>query len=76
MSKIDNNIDPTLHEFMDDFYKRYKDLMKELDCLKLKTDIIPKYGVAVLNRGKNKAANLFAKWLISNGLPLITNNYL
>lgn len=31
MSKIDNNIDPTLHEFMDDFYKRYKDLMKELE---------------------------------------------
>ena len=25
MSKIDNNIDPTLHEFMDDFYKKYKE---------------------------------------------------
>lgn len=48
---------------------------KDLDCLKLKTDIIPKYGVAVLNRWKNKAANLFVKWLISNGLLLITNNY-
>ncbi len=31
MAKIDNNIDPTLHEFMDDFYKKYKDLMKELE---------------------------------------------
>lgn len=31
MSKIDNNIDPTLHEFMDDFYKKCKDLMKELE---------------------------------------------
>ena len=31
MSKIDNNIDPTLHEFMDDFYKKYKYLMKELE---------------------------------------------
>lgn len=31
MSKIDNNIHPTLHEFMDDFYKKYKDLMKELE---------------------------------------------
>ena len=31
MSKIDNNIDPTLHEFMDDFYKKYKDFMKELE---------------------------------------------
>ena len=31
MAKIDNNIDPTLHEFMVDFYKKYKDLMKELE---------------------------------------------
>lgn len=31
MSKIDNNIDPTLNEFMDDFYKKYKNLMKELE---------------------------------------------
>ena len=49
---------------------------KDLDCLKLKTDIIPKYGVAILDKGTNKAANLFAKWLINNGLPLITKNYL
>ena len=31
MAKIDNNIDPTLHEFMVNFYKKYKDLMKELE---------------------------------------------
>lgn len=47
----------------------------DLYCLKLKTEITPKYGVAVLEQNTNKAAILFAKWLTHNGLPLITNNY-